>query len=480
MYMASTSLSSDPEQQRSMRSSELGLQDGLNEDVTVVDAKKLDEPRNVPPVVVQNVKEGPVIGGPKNIVPDPSAPVAKNGAEEKGPISRNQTRPKSKNTIVKPKPQVSESAINPRLDNIAVALKTGKDVALQRTPIQIMTYLQAVRNLILIGDGEISVGDLPMVDVIGGLFKPRNTETTAERIKREQEEKRLKNIDIKSTPPKGEAVTVDEQSEGWRSDGNKNLPGFRELWTHFPDADWFVMIDDDTYVFFDNLADILKEFDPKEVFYIGAKNMFIGCDGVKNWGEGPYFAHGGSGIVLSRGAMKVMMAGLDACIEQYKTCWAGDVRTALCLRDQGILLNSPGGFHKDPPNDEFWFPRDPCQRPATFHHLLVKQIQRLYDLERKRQTETGTGRVTFADIYNDWHNPTEALEANVDRKGSDILNIRVVSAEACNRLCRRQPECLSFVFDGSKCWLKNQIPPPVEGIGFISGIIPDRYRCTAP
>lgn len=53
-----------------------------------------------------------------------------------------------------------------RWDKYAFALKTGKDVALRRTPIQLMTFLAPVKNIILIGEAPgVFVGDVPMIDV---------------------------------------------------------------------------------------------------------------------------------------------------------------------------------------------------------------------------------------------------------------------------------------------------------------------------
>lgn len=52
----------------------------------------------------------------------------------------------------------------------AIALKTGKDVALKRTPIQLMTFLAPVRNIIMIGEEPgVFVADVPMVDVVSKL-----------------------------------------------------------------------------------------------------------------------------------------------------------------------------------------------------------------------------------------------------------------------------------------------------------------------
>jgi hypothetical protein len=91
-----------------------------------------------------------------------------------------------------------------RYDHLAVALKTGKDVALSRTPIQLLTFLYKIKNVVMIGEAPgVMVGDIPMLDVYTNLY-----EKTPNRLhKREETE-----------------VKPDENSLGWKSDAHKNIP----------------------------------------------------------------------------------------------------------------------------------------------------------------------------------------------------------------------------------------------------------------
>ncbi|KAJ3042522.1 hypothetical protein HDV00_007056 [Rhizophlyctis rosea] len=441
--------------------------------------------------------------------------------------------------------------INPAYDHFAVALKTGQDMALTRAPVQLMTYLKAIRNMIVIGEAPgVFIGDIEMIDVYSDLYKdlpqdmkkglpapapPAKGSATrkanpdgypgegAEGImkrdnlgKRSEPEPTFEKPEIfasipltpdgrlyrravipapspaPATKPKIEdAIVEDKSALGWRSDAHKNLPGLRELWSRFPDAKWYFMVDDDTYVFWENMRLALSTINADEPHYYGAKNVFKGCDGVKKFGDGPHFAHGGSGIVISRGAMKKIMEekALRECIVRYRTCWAGDIRTALCLRDHGIKLEGLKGFNKEPPNVRYWYPREPCDRPLTFHHLLVKQIQKLYDLERQMLSVWGSSRVTFGDIAADWlddgvYNVLGGVEGT-DRKRGDLTHLRwdgvrsgeKGGAEWCEEKCEGMMRCHSWVWDGRECWLKEGIPPVGERANVTSGFLLDKYRC---
>jgi hypothetical protein len=56
-------------------------------------------------------------------------------------------------------------------DDLAIALKTGSEVALQRVPIQLVTFLADVKNKIMIGNGpNITVGDIEVIDVYTNLY----------------------------------------------------------------------------------------------------------------------------------------------------------------------------------------------------------------------------------------------------------------------------------------------------------------------
>jgi hypothetical protein len=438
----------------------------------------------------------------------------------------------------------------------AVAVKTGQDTAINRAPIQLLTFLKRLDMIVLIGEAPgVFVGGLEVKDVYTGLYRDEDNlkgESNADQNQRLgkrhwnavshvglgsniQEGTFYKNgfvgkvrtvwaelvtpilstvyntllfHTIRSQPtsspsrpswisphrhllpraPVDEAVVPDSNAQGWRLDAHKNLPGFRYLYQKYPNALWYFMIDDDTYLFIDNLVCLLEQTNPHNEHYFGAHNMFMGCDDVKSFDEGPPFAHGGSGIVLSRGALIKMLAGVDKCIVRYRDCWAGDVRTALCLRDVGIRLTGQPGFNVDPPNVRFSWPSEPCDRPHTFHHLTVAQMQRLAEMEQKALLQNRDPVVTYADVFSefssDLHN-IPSIETDTNRPGNDFDNFFTETAQDCEKMCQTdtRSKCMAWTFetDSKWCWLKEGIPARSVKNGAVSGIIPPelpaRYKC---
>ncbi|KAJ3216072.1 hypothetical protein HDU67_009952 [Dinochytrium kinnereticum] len=364
-----------------------------------------------------------------------------------------------------------------KYDRFAVALKTGAEVAVERASIQLVTFLKKINNLVIIGESPgIHIGDHPMIDVYSGVYDLVDRRIAAMEKKEEAGKKKQKGSpmpdDFELIQPQGDvtpkrrrglqrrskedAVVPAEDSRGWKLDAHKNLPGFEYLYKTYPNADWFVMIDDDSYVFFDNLDRYLKEKDPNKPHYIGSANVFLGCDGVTNFGDGPLFAHGGSGIVISRGAIKMMMGGIEKCIRKYRDCWAGDVRVALCLRDLGVLITPGKGFEKEPPNDD---------------------IQRLYEIETTSTASHPKTGVTTADILHSFNPVRPSAETDYDRPGHDFDHKPCANARMCEGYCFGTARCLAWAFDGATCWMKDGVGKREKVNGVLSGVIVDRYRC---
>ena len=246
-------------------------------------------------------------------------------------------------------------------------------------------------------------------------------------------------------------------------------------------------------------------------------------------GDGPYFAHGGSGIVLSNGALKQIYHGIPTCTVDYTDCWAGDVRIALCLRDNGILIHEDSfklpGFHNTAPimvsleKGGGWWP-DPCLTPMTFHHLRPWQAQVLYDVEKDNrridpgETQRQRTPTTFANILQGFRDVTKKLDdlarlerkhdkdingnddnshseplyqRDTNRKGSDYRKIffrkdkanvsEQVYFKRCREACIREKKCSSWTFDASYCWLKNGIPELTTQKGVVSGVVMENYVC---
>ncbi|KAJ3052120.1 hypothetical protein HDU99_008244, partial [Rhizoclosmatium hyalinum] len=146
---------------------------------------------------------------------------------------------------------------------------------------QLLTFLSEVENLILIGDTTVKVGGREVLDVYTDVYAKTLRKLGIVDVSESETFKR--NFDgnedtKKKLTAKGQGQRVvsgqDVNGNGWKADAHKNLPGLQVLAEKYPDADWYLMIDDDTYVVFDNLVSYLETKDPNEPHFIGRNNYF--------------------------------------------------------------------------------------------------------------------------------------------------------------------------------------------------------------
>lgn len=315
------------------------------------------------------------------------------------------------------------------MDEVAVAVKTGREVAGSRLSLQTsdgwLSLRRRVPNLLLLSD-----------------------ETNAE----------LGTVDIRAYArglARGSVAAGMTDSlaayfarGGWKGDKDKNLPGFHLLVNRFPAARFFVMVDDDTYLFLDNFARWLERhrvMDPSTSPTVGAvigpgtwvegaptpppprppgaevplftgKAFLVSRCGEFGRGKGtagvrhPTFFHGGSGIVLNAAAARALVAATPMCIRRYHSCWAGDMQVAMCLRSAGVAGTSyPVKTPSGQPSvgrtfERGFFPYSPSialgekrfhwrwrskEEPLTFHKMPISQLRLLREYEADRLAAAG-------------------------------------------------------------------------------------------
>ncbi|CAA3025398.1 uncharacterized protein LOC111374732 [Olea europaea subsp. europaea] len=131
---------------------------------------------------------------------------------------------------------------------------------------------------------------------------------------------------------------------------------------------WYILADDDTVFFINNLADVLARYDHNEFFYIGmnseshASNVYHSFD----------MAFGGAGYALSYPLAKAVVNNLDVCIKRYPTLYGSDHIVQSCVADLGVSLTREKGFHQvDVHSDISGLLSAHPQAPlVSLHHLV--------------------------------------------------------------------------------------------------------------
>lgn len=165
-----------------------------------------------------------------------------------------------------------------------------------------------------------------------------------------------------------------------------NLAMKRKIWKmkqdiqsrQFAEVEWYVFIDTDTFVEWENMLSLLEHLDP-------AKQMYIGSP---VWLPGLQFAHGGSAYILSQRAMEALNEpGLndekELLYSQYglnttELC-CGDEALAKVLKSKGVKLRGYWPmFNGEVPatlsfGHDLW-----CEPLISLHHLSGEDMQRLW------------------------------------------------------------------------------------------------------
>lgn len=108
------------------------------------------------------------------------------------------------------------------------------------------------------------------------------------------------------------------------------------------DVRWYVMADDDTLVFVDNLVEVLGKYDHTKYYYIGTNSECIGSNAIFSFNMG----YGGAGYALSYALVEALVSKMHDCIRRYQHLFLSDYISHSCLADLGVDLTIEKGYHQ--------------------------------------------------------------------------------------------------------------------------------------
>lgn len=105
---------------------------------------------------------------------------------------------------------------------------------------------------------------------------------------------------------------------------------------------WYVIADDDTVLFVDNLVKTLNKYDHTKYFYIGMRSESMVSNSLNSFEMG----FGGAGYALSYPLAKAVANNMDLCIKRYPALFGSDHILQSCISDLGVSLTQEKGFHQ--------------------------------------------------------------------------------------------------------------------------------------
>ena len=372
----------------------------------------------------------------------------------------------------------------PRADDTVVILKTGSTELQDKLPIHLETTLRCYPNYIIFSDhaeqyqGETIIDALEDVDPI---YKNAHEDFDLYRQLQKGGRSSLDPSDLSGPASYTQDGTGGKPTNpGWRLDKWKFLPMIRKTLQMYPDKEWYVFVETDTYVFWSTLLLYLAALDSTQKHYIGAQSE-IG-DVI--------FAHGGSGFAISRPALEAAVALYvenKASAEAFTaTHWAGDCVLGKTLFDSGTKLTWawPIWQGNDIGNMNYslvdYSKRLLCYPTVSYHHLAPSAIESLWHFEQTRLGQQGEGQPAITrheDVFAEYILP-QTTEPNVDWDNHASENRGVVSSiDACRGICEQETLCLQYAYDQKRNCLVTGRPNLGEAAtGMQSGWIQERMQ----
>ena len=255
----------------------------------------------------------------------------------------------------------------------AWVVQTGRGTAEAAVSAIMTTFLQEVsEHTGFVADTE-STGKIKLADTV---------HKTAEWSLARWEDARLRNghAHFSDSDAQAEPGSLTPHHPFYPHGAHKVLPGFNLMHAQWPNASWYIMIDDDTFIFRRSLASLLSSLDPHDSHYIGYPrsgaqmcSKDVSSPQHRDQPDGP-FALGGCGMVLSKGALNKFTKVVRDCTVISQDCYLDDVRLFYCLRDIDIHLNTLFEYpamNFAPNKNIDWGQVDPCQRPVAFHGVSL-------------------------------------------------------------------------------------------------------------
>jgi hypothetical protein len=288
-------------------------------------------------------------------------------------------------------------------NDVLVVLRTGATASREKVPVHFRTTLRCAPNYVLFSDLNEEIEGHAVHDVLRGVSEGTKKEHEDFKLYHHLQEhgrkglRQQKVITTQSGSSKGDYLNTD--NAGWKLDKWKFLPMIDQAYQNMPNAKWFVFIEDDTYLAWNNLLEYLSNFDSDKPYYIG-KHLYI---------NDIEFGYGGAGFILSNPAMRKVSEHRSVRIKDYEdftaSHWVGDCALGKVFEDIKVPL------HKAFPHLQGDAPAtlDPattkidrgvwCYPAVTYHHVSPTEIEELWEFEQdwyKRVSpaphrDTGTG-----------------------------------------------------------------------------------------
>ncbi|KAK6943619.1 Protein of unknown function DUF604 [Dillenia turbinata] len=130
---------------------------------------------------------------------------------------------------------------------------------------------------------------------------------------------------------------------------------------------WFVMADDDTVFFTENLVTVLTKYDHNQMYYIGGNSESVEQNVMHSYN----MAYGGGGFAISYPLAAELVRVLDGCLDRYASLYGSDEKIQACLSEINVPITRELGFHQVDVRGDIYglLAAHPVAPLVSLHHL---------------------------------------------------------------------------------------------------------------
>jgi hypothetical protein len=280
----------------------------------------------------------------------------------------------------------------PGSNDTVVILRTGSTELEDRFRIHLSTSLRCYPHYLIFSDYEESYHGEKIYDALSRVnetIKSHHPDFELYRRIQFQGRSALEPSELSGSPEAFERLGGNAENAGWKLDKWKFMPVLNQTIHEYPDKEWYVFIEADSFLLWSMLQQYLSLLDPAEPHYIGAGS----CMGED------LFAHGGSGFVASGPAMIMATQHYATHKTEIEALtdheWAGDYVLAKALNEAGVeTTDAWPHFQGDYPGlvayagaDGRYGPaqglREWCVPTISYHHMSSEMIESLWEFEQR-------------------------------------------------------------------------------------------------
>jgi hypothetical protein len=253
-----------------------------------------------------------------------------------------------------------------------VMMKTGSTELHAKLPVHLLTTFQCVHHLKIYSDLAQTFADHPVHDAIAPVTSSLREQHPDFDLYRRLEEWQYERQDFSQL----------SGHKSWMLDKWKFLPMVHHAFVSAPlEVEWFVLMEADTSLSWSNLLSWLNTLNSSDELYLGSQNIITDTQ----------FAHGGSGVVISRAAAdRLALARINVGAKLYDASWE-DITAHSCCGDEvlaqafaaiGIQLTHAWPIIQgETINSIDWTRSHLCTPAVSWHHVSPMDVETYWQFQ---------------------------------------------------------------------------------------------------